>query len=84
MNYRVFILPSAQKELERLPQATFERVRNAVLTLAHDPRPPGCSKLKGREGWRVREGDYRVLYEIDDQQRTVTVLRIRHRRDVYR
>ncbi len=84
MNYRVFILPSAQKELEHLPLEDYERVRDAMLALAQNSRPPGCAKLRGREGWRVRQGDYRIIYEIDDKQTTVTVLRIKHRRDVYR
>ncbi|NJL92104.1 MAG: type II toxin-antitoxin system RelE/ParE family toxin, partial [Coleofasciculaceae cyanobacterium SM2_1_6] len=48
-----------------------------------DPRPSGCLKLKGREGWRIRVGNYRVPYKIDDQQKIITILRIRHRRDVY-
>jgi mRNA interferase RelE/StbE len=54
MNYRVFILPSEQKELERLPEGEHERVRDLMLALAQDPRPPGCTKLRNREGWRVR------------------------------
>ncbi len=77
MNYRVFILPSAQKELEYLPLEDYERVRDAMLALAQNSRPPSCAKLRGREGWRVRQGDYRIIYEIDDKQSTVTVLRIK-------
>jgi mRNA interferase RelE/StbE len=84
MNYRVFILPSAQRELERLPEGDYERVRDVMLALEQDPRPPGCTKLRNREGWRVRQGDYRILYEIDDKQTTVTVVSIGHRREVYR
>lgn len=83
MNYRVFILPSAQKELERLPRGDYQRVRDVVLALAKNPRPPGCAKLRNREAWRVRQGDYRILYEIDDEQTSVTVASIGHRRDVY-
>lgn len=84
MTYRVFIYPSVQKELERLPQEDYERVRDVLLSLAQDPRPPGCTKLRKREGWRVRQGDYRVIYAIDDAGANVTVLRVRHRRDAYR
>ena len=84
MSYQIFILPRAQKELAAVPKGTYERVRDAIRSLAHDPRPPGCLKLSGREGWRMRVGAYRVLYEIDDQQKSATVLHIGHRRDVYR
>jgi mRNA interferase RelE/StbE len=83
MNYRVFILPKAQRELERLPKETYERIKAAILALAQNPRPPGCKKLSGRDYWRIREGDYRVIYEIEDGAKNVTVLRVRHRRDVY-
>jgi len=84
MRYGVFILRRAQKELADLPAESYERVRDAIRTLAQDPRPPGCLKLTGREGWRIRVGDYRVIYEIDDKQQRVTVLHVGHRQDVYR
>lgn len=83
MSYEVLILRRAQKELAGLPKADYARVRDAVAALADDPRPPGCKKLVGRDGWRIRSGDYRVIYEIDDPQRKVTVLHIGNRRDVY-
>lgn len=84
MKYRVSILRRAQKELANLPSEAFERVRDALRGLADDPRPLGCKKLQGREGWRIRVGNYRVLYKIDDDQHTVEVVHIGHRRDVYR
>jgi mRNA interferase RelE/StbE len=59
-------------------------VYEAIERLQEEPRPPGCRKLSDREGWRLRVGDYRVIYEIDDEQRTVTVLQVGHRRDIYR
>jgi mRNA interferase RelE/StbE len=83
MSYEVLILRRAQKELAALSKIDYERVRNAVAALAERPRPAGCKKLVGREGWRIRLGDYRVIYEIDDAQKKVTVLHIGHRRDVY-
>jgi len=83
MSYEVLILRRAQKELADLPKADYERVRDAVAALAGNPRPAGCKKLVGREGWRLRSGDYRVIYEVDDAQKKVTVLHIGHRRDVY-
>lgn len=61
----------------------YPRVRDAIRDLANTPRPPGCKKLVGRDGWRIRVGDYRVIYEIDDSTRIVTVVHIGHRRDVY-
>ena len=84
MNYSLFILPRAQKELAQLSAGAFARVRDAIRELANDPRPPGCLKLTGRDGWRLRVGEFRVLYEIDDEHRLVTVLNVGHRRDVYR
>lgn len=83
MTYRLLIRPSAQRELAKLPKRDYAAVRDAIRALADNPRPAGCIKLSGREGWRIRQGDYRVIYEIDDQEPTVTVLRVRHRRDVY-
>ncbi len=82
--YRVTILRRAQKELGALAGDAYTRVRDAIVALGEDPRPPGCLKLTAREGWRIRIGDYRVVYEIDDSDRMVTVLHVGHRRDVYR
>ncbi|MEN3000905.1 MAG: type II toxin-antitoxin system RelE/ParE family toxin [Armatimonadota bacterium] len=84
MSYTVQILPRAQRQLAKLPAEVYERVRDALRALAEEPRPHGCLKLTGREGWRIRVGNYRVIYEIDDTNRTVTILDIGHRRDVYR
>jgi mRNA interferase RelE/StbE len=84
MTYTVLILRRAQRELQRLPQEDYERVREALRGLAQHPRPPGCLALTGRAGWRIRIGDYRVIYEIDDVQHTVTIVHVGHRRDVYR
>jgi mRNA interferase RelE/StbE len=78
------ILRSAQRELAELPIPVYERVWDAILDLSENPRPIGCLKLRGRKGWRIRVGDYRVGYERDDRAGTVTVLHIGHRRDVYR
>jgi mRNA interferase RelE/StbE len=83
MNYAVSILRRAQKELGQLSSPSFERVCDAIQALAGNPRPPGCRKLVGRDGWRIRVGDYRVIYEIDDSARTVLVLHVGHRRNIY-
>lgn len=84
MKYSVEILPRAVKQLEKLPPEVYPRIRNALMDLANEPRPSGCLKLRGREGWRLRVGDYRVIYEIDDESRRVVVLDIGHRREIYR
>ena len=81
--YTVLILPSAQKQLDKLPNAIATRIEDRLLDLENDPRPPGCKKLKGRDAWRIRIGDYRVIYEINDGRLIVTVIAIGHRREVY-
>jgi mRNA interferase RelE/StbE len=81
--YSVSILPSAQRQLAKLPNAIAIRIEDKLLGLEKDPRPPGCKKLKGRNAWRIRVGDYRVIYEIRDNQLIITVIAIAHRRDVY-
>ena len=83
MSYQLLILRRAQRELALLPIREYERIKEAIGKLADEPRPPGCRKLTGREGWRLRAGDYRVIYEVNDRERTVLVLHIGHRRDVY-
>ena len=84
MSYQVFILPRAHRQLAGLPCDAEEAVLEELRGFTGTPRPHGCKKLTGREGWRIRIGHYRVVYEIDDRQRTVTVLDIAHRKDVYR
>ena len=84
-SYRVFIKPSAAKELEAVGTKK-ERTRLVarIRSLAVDPRPPGCQKLSGSEKYRVRQGAYRVVYLIEDDKLMVTVVRVAHRREVYR
>lgn len=84
MTYSVQILRQAQKELGRLPAEILDEISEAIAALGRKPRPSGCLKLTGRDGWRIRVGNYRVVYEIDEQRHTVTVLHVGHRRDVYR
>ena len=83
MSFSLYIVRRAQKELARLPPETYERVRFAIRGLAANPRPPGSRKLTARNGWRLRVGDYRVIYEIEDVNQTATILHVGHRRDVY-
>ena len=84
MSYSIGILRRAQKELAQLPKQEYDRIKEAIENLSKDPRPQGCKKLTGREGWRIRVGDYRVNYEIEDTQQKLTILHIGHRRDVYK
>ncbi len=83
-SYRVEIKRSAAKELEALPAKDRRRIVSKIGALARDPRPSGSEKLSGREKYRLRQGTYRILYAIEDEVQLVTVVKIGHRRDVYR
>jgi mRNA interferase RelE/StbE len=83
--YRVFLERAAERDLKKLSVRVHDRVISAIQGLAKNPRPAGCRKLTGAENdWRIRVGDYRVVYEIADAIRVVRVNRVRHRREVYR
>lgn len=84
MTYRIEIDRSARKALEALDEVTHTRIVEAIRGLAENPRPAGCTKLTGREAWRIRIGNYRVIYEIHDRVLVITVLEIGHRKDIYR
>ncbi|MDP8939669.1 MAG: type II toxin-antitoxin system RelE/ParE family toxin [Actinomycetota bacterium] len=71
------------KAIGRRDRRNYERLMAAIRALVQDPRPPGVRKLSGRESYRVRVGDYRVIYLVDDEEQTLTVLGVGHRRDVY-
>ena len=83
--YEVLIERSVERDLKSLPNSLFHRIVPRIRALADNPRPSGCHKLAGsKNDWRIRIGDYRVVYEIDDVRKVVRIFRIRHRRDVYR
>ena len=84
MSYDLSINRRAQKQINRLPAEIRQRVRRSVLDLAQNPRPAGTRRLQGRAGWRIRIGDYRAIYEIDDERRVIEVLNVAHRRESYR
>lgn len=83
-SYSVVVKRSAERELRAVPRPDLGRVVTRIRRLADDPRPPGSERLSGEDRYRIRRGDYRVVYAIDDEQRIVEVVRIGHRRDVYR
>lgn len=84
--YQVVVERSAEKDLKRLSSEIRARAAAAMHALSHDPRPLGCRKLAGSDSndWRIRVGDYRIIYQIADEIRIVRINRVRHRRDVYR
>jgi len=83
--YAITFARSARKDLESLQAGTVARVWLHIESLANEPRPAGCRKLQGAQHhWRIRVGDYRVIYSVDDRARTVDVVAVRHRRDAYR
>lgn len=84
MTFRVLLLRSTQKALQEFPSEIRARIYSALRGLGENPRPPGCKKLRDSNYWRIRVGDYRAVYEINDASRTVTVMRIAHRGEVYR
>lgn len=83
-SYKLLIKPSAAKELEGLPRKDRRRIVAKLEGLVGNPRPAGSEKLSGEEKYRLRQGDYRVLYSIQDASATVTIVKIGHRREVYR
>ena len=82
--YRLVIRKSVSKDIKGIPKKEVLRILAAIETLADDPRPPGIKKLSGQERYRLRQGNYRVLYEIEDDRLIVCVVRVGARRDVYR
>ena len=84
MKYKVRIVRTAEKEMDKLPRAIHTRISRRILSLEDNPRPRGVKKLGRREEYRLRVGDYRVLYTIDDKDSIVTILAVGHRREVYR
>ena len=84
MNYRVEFKPKAARFLERMPEPDRGRMLRRIEGLEQDPRPAGADKLKGSEYYRLRSGDYRAIYRIEDEVLVVVVIRVGHRKGVYR
>lgn len=84
MPYQIIIEKTAQKEILKINRSHQITITQEISLLADKPRPSGCIKLKGREAWRIRIGDYRVIYEINDKVLIIKVVTVSHRRDVYK
>ena len=84
MSYEVHTTGKVEKAIARLPSDAYDRMNDAIDALADDPRPPGCKKLGGGDGYRIRVGEWRAIYRVNDRERKVDVVRVAHRRDVYR
>lgn len=84
MKYEIKILRSAEREMERLPKVVHHRISNRILSFEDNPRPKGAKKLSTRHEYRLRVGNYRILYTVSDSENAVTIIAVGHRREVYR
>ena len=84
VKYRILIKKSAAKELETIPKRDLKKIIGRIQSLANNPRPPGSQKLSRSELYRIRQGDYRIVYEIKDKELIIYIIKIGHRRDIYR
>ncbi len=82
--YELTFRKSVARDLRPLPKQDVVRILRRIRSLADDPRPAGCEKLSGQERYRVRQGRYRIIYEIEDTRLTVLVVKVGHRREIYR
>ncbi len=82
--YNIFFKRSVEKDFESIPKKDLKRILDRIEMLAEDPRPSGSEKLTGQERYRVRQGQYRIVYSIQDEELTVWVVKVGHRKDVYR
>jgi len=82
--YKVFFKKSVQKDFDPIPKKDLKKILNRIAGLAENPRPAGCEKLTGKERYRLRQGRYRIVYSIQDDELTVWVVKVGHRKDIYR
>ena len=82
--YRVFFKRSVEKDFTGIPKKDVKRILNRIKMLEEDPRPSGCEKLTGQERYRLRQGRYRIVYSIQDDELTVWVVKVGHRKEIYR
>ena len=83
-NYKILIKPSAVKELNKIPKKELSKITERINALSNDPRPSGCEKLVVQNAYRIRQGSYRIIYTIEDDKLIILVIKVGHRRDVYR
>ena len=82
--YKIYFKVSIEKDFRQIPQGEIKKILQRIDSLTANPRPPGCEKLTGQERYRVRQGRYRILYSIQDNELTIWVVKISHRKDAYR
>ena len=82
--YRVFFKSSVEKDFSTIPKNDVKRILDRIKTFEYNPRPKGCEKLTGQEKYRLRQGRYRIVYSIQDDELTVWVVKVGHRKDIYR
>jgi mRNA interferase RelE/StbE len=82
--YRLFFKESVQKDLDGIPKKDLRKILDRIKSLSSDPRLPGCEKLTGQDRYRLRQGRYRMVYAVQDEERSVTVVKVGHRKDIYR
>jgi len=83
VNYKIEIKKSATKEIAKLPKDMLKRILDKIQSLENEPRPSGCKKLSADEKYRIRVGNYRVLYSIEDEKLVIYIVKVGHRKDVY-
>jgi len=81
--YKILLLLQAQKDLNNFRGKIFQQIKEKILSLSKNPRPAGCLKLTGEEGYRMRSGSYRIIYRINDKEKIVYIYRIKHRKEAY-
>ncbi|MBC8548182.1 MAG: type II toxin-antitoxin system RelE/ParE family toxin [Candidatus Brocadiales bacterium] len=82
--YSILLSNRAEKQLDKFDNKQYQKIKIAILTLKDNPRPFGCIKLTNQEGYRIRVGSYRILFEIDDSEKNVKIYSVKHRKDAYR
>jgi mRNA interferase RelE/StbE len=82
--YKVFIRASASKELAVIPKKSLQKIIDRIRSLEENPRPVGCEKLSAQERYRLRQGNYRIVYSIQDKEQTIHIVKIGHRKEIYR
>ncbi len=82
--YKIYFKASVEKDFRTIPKKDLQKILFRIEALATDPKPPGCEKLTGQERYRIRQGLYRIIYSIHDKELTVWVVKVGHRKDVYR